>query len=220
MIELSNPEGQIKSIALGFKKYFIQYFKNGAIAPKIRKDFTMKLIGDYFEYDSSCSFVIADIILALSKKMTTDFCQVVEKKIFEDLIEFIKSHKICTKISKKCIAIIKTVNLYHYFKTKDLVEIALRADIRDTIIFFTDSTNNLKKDLIEAYIIKQSSIDSKLVGKVIDQLKLNPMDYPALMKVLTKKSLRYFLGVEPIFSLDLKVKGRVDIIEALVEILI
>jgi len=46
------------------------------------------------------------------------------------------------------------------------------------------------------------------------------MDYPALMKVLAKKSLRYFLSVEPIFSLDLKIKGRMDIIESLVEILI
>lgn len=86
MIELSNPEGQIKSVAQGFKKYFINYFKNGVIAPKIRKDFTMKLIADYFSYDSSCSFVIADIILALSKKMTVDFSQIVEKKIYEDLI--------------------------------------------------------------------------------------------------------------------------------------
>lgn len=108
--------------------------------------------------------------------------------------------------------IIKIFNLYECFKIEDLVEIAVTADNSDAIQFFKDSENNLQEDLIKAYILKYISIDLKVVRRVVDELKLNPLDYPTMLKTMIKKSLRYFLNNEPIFSLELKINGRIDVI--------
>lgn len=74
--------------------------------------------------------------------------------------------------------------------------------------------------MAEAYIISETSVDPKKADKFISALNLNPSDYPILIKQAIKKSLRYFLNKEPIYSLDLKMKGRPDVAECLVEILI
>jgi hypothetical protein len=49
---------------------------------------------------------------------------------------------------------------------------------------------------------------------------LNPFDYPAYISALNRRALRYCLNSEPLFSLELKVSGRPEIIKELIEVLL
>lgn len=48
MRDFFNPEGQIRSVAYGLKKYLVNFFKDEAIPQKIIKDFVMHTIMNYF----------------------------------------------------------------------------------------------------------------------------------------------------------------------------
>ena len=76
------------------------------------------------------------------------------------------------------------------------------------------------KNLCEAYILLKLKEDTKDIKRLINFYKLNPFDYPEYIKVLNKKCLRHYFSSEPIYVTELKITGRPDMIECIIEELI
>ncbi len=69
MKSVSNSESQVRSIVHGFRKFLFTYFKQ-SIPPKIKKDFTLSLIKNYFEFDDSFSSLISELISLNTNKLS------------------------------------------------------------------------------------------------------------------------------------------------------
>lgn len=86
------------------------------------------------------------------------------------------------------------MDLYKYFKFQELANIASLTNLNQNINFFKNKEGKVIKELAEAFIAKQTQKDYKATKKLIDDLSLNAFEYPEFIKVLTKRSLRYFLN--------------------------
>lgn len=67
---VSNSESQAKSIVNGFSKFLFTYFDKQSIPSKIKKDFTLRLIRNYFEFDESFSSSISKLIFLNTCKLS------------------------------------------------------------------------------------------------------------------------------------------------------